>query len=83
VIVATYCRVVAAWEGYGSEENCWEPFEMLGDTAMQSLQHFHEWYPSKPKDDRVIDNPNRETQRQRGRSEDRPREEGRSVTTLR
>jgi len=31
---------------------------MLEDTAMQALQQFHEMYPSKPKDHRVIDNPN-------------------------
>jgi len=54
---------MVAWEGYGPEENAWEPFEMLEDTAMQALQQFHERYPSKPKDHRVIDNPNRGTQR--------------------
>jgi len=56
---------MVAWEGYGPEENSWEPFEMLEDTAMQALQQFHERYPSKPKDHRVIDNPNHGTKRRR------------------
>jgi len=55
---------------------------MLEDTSMQALQLFHARYPSKPKDHRVRDNPNRGTKRRRWRSEDRPREEGSSVTTL-
>jgi len=52
---------MVAWEGYGPEENSWEQFEMLGDTAMHALQQFHQRYPSKPKDHRVIDNSNRGT----------------------
>jgi len=36
---------------------------MLEDTAMQALQQFHERYPSKSKDYRVIENPNRKTKR--------------------
>jgi len=58
-----FVQYMVAWEGYGPEENSWEPFEMLEDTAMQALQQFHERYPSKPKDHRVIDNPNRGTKR--------------------
>jgi len=58
-----FVQYMVAWEGYGPEENSWEPFEMLEDTAMQALQQFHERYPSKPKDHRVIDNPNRRTKR--------------------
>jgi len=77
------CNIWLLGNGYGPEENSWEPFEMLEDTAMQALQQFHERYPSKPNDYRVIDNPNRGTKRRRWRSEDRPREEGSSVTTLR
>ena len=60
-----FVQYMVSGEGYGPEENCWEPFEMLEDTAMQALQQFHERYPSKPKDDRVIDNPNRGTKRRR------------------
>jgi len=33
-----FVQYMVAWEGYGPEENCWEPFEMLEDTAMQALQ---------------------------------------------
>jgi len=58
-----FVQYMVGWEGYGPEENSWEPFEMLEDTAMQALQQFHERYPSKPKDHRVIDNPNRGTKR--------------------
>jgi len=51
------------WEECGPEENSWEPFKMLEDTAMQALQQFHERYLSKPKDYRVIDILNRGTKR--------------------
>jgi len=60
-----FVQYKVAWEGYGPEENSWEPFDMLEDTAMQALQQFHEMYPSKPKEHRVIDNPNRGTKRRR------------------
>jgi len=54
-----FVEYMVAWEGYGPEENCWEPFEMLEDTTMQALQQFHERYRTKPKDHRVIDNQSR------------------------
>ena len=60
-----FVQYMVAWEGHGAEENSWEPFEMLEDTAMQAWQQFHERYPSKPKVQRVIDNPNRGTNRRR------------------
>jgi len=60
-----FVQYKVAREGYGPEANSWEPFEMLEDTAMQALQQFHERYASKPKDHRVIDNPNRGTKRRR------------------
>ena len=60
-----FVQYMVAWEGYGPEENSWEPFEMLEGTAMQALQQFHERYPSKPRDHRVVDNPNRGTKRRR------------------
>jgi len=74
---------MVGWEGYGPEQNPREPFEMLEDTAMQALQQFHERYLFKSKDHRVIDNPNRGTKRRRSQCEDRLREEGSSVMTLR
>jgi len=58
-----FVQYMVAWEGYGPEENSWEPFKMLADTAMEALQQFHERYRSKPKDNMVIDNPNRATKR--------------------
>ena len=58
-----FVQYMVGWEGYGPEDNCCEPFEMLEDTAMQALQQFHERYRSKHKDHRVIDNPNRGTKR--------------------
>ena len=45
------------WDGYGSEENSWERFEMLEGTAMQALANIDYRYPSKPRDNRVIDIP--------------------------
>jgi len=44
-----FVQYMVAWKGYCPEENSWEPFEMLEDTAMQVLQQFHERYPSKQK----------------------------------
>jgi len=58
-----FVQYMVAWEGHRPEENSWEQFEMLEDTAMQALQQCHERYPSKPKDHRVMDNPNRGTKR--------------------
>jgi len=53
-----FVQYMVDWEGYSPEENSWEPFEIIEDTAMQAFQQFHDRYPSKPKDNRVIDNPN-------------------------
>jgi len=60
-----FVKYMVAGEVYGPEENSWEPFQMLEDTAMHALQQFHETYLSKPKDHRVIDNPNSGTKRRR------------------
>jgi len=60
-----FVHYMVAWEGYGPEENSWEPFQMLEDNAIQALQQFQERYPSKPKDHRVIDNSNHGTKRRR------------------
>jgi len=60
-----FVQYIFAWEGYGPEENSFEPFEMLEDNAIQALQQFHERYPSKAQDHRVMDNPNRGTKRRR------------------
>jgi len=32
-----FVQYMVAWEGYGPEENSWEPFKMLQDTAIQAL----------------------------------------------
>jgi len=58
-------------------------FEILEDTTIKALQLFHERYPSKPRDIRVIGNPYGGTKQRRLQSEDKPREEGSSVTILR
>jgi len=60
-----FVQYMIAGEGNGQEENSWEPFEMLEDTAMQALPQFQERYPSKPRDHRVINNPNGRTKRRR------------------
>jgi len=50
---------------------------------MQALQQFHERYPSKPKDHKVIHDPKHRTKRRHSHSANRQSEEGSSVTTLR
>jgi len=59
-----FVQYLVAWYGYGREENCWEPFEMLEGTAMQALVNFHHRSPSKPRDHRVSDAPMRGKKRQ-------------------
>jgi len=58
-------QYLVAWDGYGPEENSWEPFEMLEGTAMQALVNFNDKYPSKPRDHGVIDVLMRGKQRRR------------------
>jgi len=60
-----FVQYLVAWDGYGPEENSWEPFEMLEGTGMQVLVNFHDRYPSKPRDHRVIDVPMQGKKRQR------------------
>jgi len=59
-----FVQYLTAWEGYGPEENSWEPFVMLESTAMQTLVNLHQRYPSKPRDHRVVDAPMRGMKRQ-------------------
>jgi len=58
-----FIQFMVAWEGYGPEQNSWEPFKILQDTARQALQQFNERYPSKHRNHRVMDNPNRGSKR--------------------
>jgi len=60
-----FVQYLVAWEGYGQEENSWELFQTLEGTAMQALVNFHDRYPSKPRDYRVIDAPMRRKKRRR------------------
>ena len=60
-----FVQYLVSWEGYGPEENSWEPYEMLEGTASQALLNFHKRYPSKPRDHRVMDEPSRENKRRR------------------
>jgi hypothetical protein len=48
-----FVQYLVAWEGYGPEENSWEPFEMLEGTGLKALTDFHQQYPTKPRDHRV------------------------------
>ena len=48
-----FVQYLVSWEGYGPEENSWEPFEMLEGTAISALVDFHKRYPMKPRDHRV------------------------------
>ena len=50
-----FVQYLVAWEGYGPEENSWEPYEMLEGTGLQALRDFHRRYPSKPRDHRVVE----------------------------
>jgi len=58
-------QYLVAWDRYGPEENSWEPLKMLEGTAMQALVNFHDRYPSKPRDHRVIEVPMRGKKRRR------------------
>jgi len=60
-----FVQYLVVWDGYGPEENSWEPFEMLEGTAMQALVNCHDRYPSKPRDHRVIDIPMQGKKRRR------------------
>ena len=60
-----FVQYLVAWEGYGPEENSWEPLEMLEGTAVRALVDFHERYPLKPRDHRVVDEPKRGNKRRR------------------
>ena len=39
------------WEGYGADDDTWEPFEKM--TCKDKLRLFHERFPKKPMDSRV------------------------------
>jgi len=52
-----FVQYLVAREGYGAEESSWEPFAMLEGTAMQTLVDYHDRYPSKPRDHRVVGAP--------------------------
>jgi len=54
-----WLQYLVAWEEYGQEENLVEQFEMLEGTAMQTLVNFHDRYPSKPREYRVVHGPMR------------------------
>ncbi|CUS12179.1 unnamed protein product, partial [Tuber aestivum] len=44
-----FVQYLVSWEGYGTEENSWEPYEMLEDTGLQAMKDFHHRYPHKPR----------------------------------
>ena len=48
-----FVQYLVSWEGYGPEENSWEPFEVLEGTGEEALRDFHQSYPTKPRDHRV------------------------------
>ena len=54
-----FMQYLVSWEGYGPEENLWEPYEMLEGTATKALSDFHKRYLSTPRDYRVKDEPSR------------------------
>jgi hypothetical protein len=47
-----FVQYMVVWEGYGPENNSWEPYESLQDTAESALKAFHRRYPNKPRDHR-------------------------------
>ena len=58
-----FVQYLVSWEGYGPEENSWEPDAMLEGTAFQVWLDFHKRYPFKPRDHRVKDEPSRGNKR--------------------
>ena len=43
-------QYLVRWEGYGSEDDTWEPVEML-EGSQELLEEFHAKYPRKPQAD--------------------------------
>jgi hypothetical protein len=48
-----FVQDLVSWEGYGPEENSWEPFEMLEGMAIEALIGLHKGYPAKRRDHHV------------------------------
>ncbi|CUS08281.1 unnamed protein product, partial [Tuber aestivum] len=44
-----FVQYLVSWEGYGAEENSWEPYEMQEGTGLKAMMDFHHRYPHKPR----------------------------------